>query len=158
MKEYLPKSDHLSGLLGECYAEGYFHIHDFAYVSLEQIFKSKKYDEIEFKFGPKRIMITIPDDIQLEIECLSKPKDLHEPYYVYDFLACKINSKPQRFVKNLSIDDFFWVEAKSGNSPISSNQIRGKSQTQIKIMLCRTSGVYVNIPQNVAIDFSELLD
>ena len=59
-------------------------------------------------------------------------------------------------MKNLSEDDFIWVEAKSGNSPISSNQIRAKSETQIPIMLCRASGVYENLPQNVGIDFSEL--
>lgn len=156
MKDYLPKSKELLGLLGECYTEGYFQKHDFAYVSLEKIFKSKKYDSIEFQFGSKRLLIDIPEDIQMEIQCLSTPHDLYKPRYVYDFLACKINSKPTRYMKNQVIKDFVWVEAKSGNSPISSNQIRAKSETQLQVMICRVSGVYVNTPTNVGIEFFEL--
>lgn len=124
MKYYLPKSHTLLGLLGECYAEVYLHKHDYAYASLESIFKSKKYNSIEFKFKSKRLMIDIPEDLQIEIECISTPYSLYNPRYVYEFLACKIASKPTRFMKNQSIEDFIWVEAKSGNSPVSSNQMQ----------------------------------
>lgn len=153
---YLPKSNELLGLLGECYAEGYFQKHNYAHVTLEQIFKSKKYNKIEFKFGSKRILVNIPKEIQEEIKKLSTPYDLFEPHYVYDFLICEIKAEPTRHLKNLTVNDFLWVEAKSGNSPVSQYQIRAKSQTQISVKLCRAEGVYDNLPRNVGISFSEL--
>lgn len=153
---YLQKSNALLGLLGECYAEGYFQKQNYAYVTLEQIFKSKKYNKIEFKFNSKRILVNIPKKIQEEIKKLSTPYNLFEPHYVYDFLICKIKSEHTRYVKTLDANDFLWVEAKSGNSPVSQNQIRAKSETQISVMICRAEGVYENLPINVRIGFSEL--
>jgi len=156
VKDYLQKSNEILGLLGECYAEGYFQKQNYACVTLEQIFKSKKYDKIEFKFGSKRILVDIPKEIQKEIKKFSTPSCLFEPYYVYDFLVCKIKSKLTRHLKTPMIEDFLWVEAKSGNSPISQNQIRAKLETKIPVMLCRAEGVYVNLPENVGIVFSKL--
>ena len=49
-----------------------------------------------------------------------------------------------------------WVEAKSGNSKPSEPQTKGKSQTKIRVMICRAEGVLLNKPENVGIDFDEL--
>ena len=64
--------------------------------------------------------------------------------------------EPPRKMNKTKMEDFMWVEAKSGKSNPSEQQIRGKSQTKIKVMVCRAEGVLSNRPENVGIDFFEL--
>lgn len=158
MKHYLNVNNWFSGMLGEIYCQKYLNENNYAYVSLEQIFKDKiKDDMLEFRLDPKRIQVTIPKEIQDEILKLSTPKELFEPHYVYDFLACKIKSKtPQRNVSDLTVNDFIWVEAKSGFSSTSKKQEEAKSETQLKVMKCSCEGVFQNLPKNVGIEFSKL--
>jgi len=158
VKHYLEKSNELQGLLGEFYAEGYFQKNGYAYSTSEQIHKSKNREQIEFMFGYRRILVNIPKEIQQEIKYLCTPGNDFEPYYVYDFLICKVNSIPSRNMNSIALDNFLWVEVKTGNSPISSNQIKAKSETKIPVMLCRVEGVFDNLPRNVGIDFSEFDD
>ena len=61
-------SNRLIGMLGECFAKEWLTKKYLAYASSEQIFRGKNYDKIEVKLNTKRILISIPEEFQLEIE------------------------------------------------------------------------------------------
>jgi len=71
-------------------------------------------------------------DVKSVIEKLNKRHNL------YDFLALRLNAEnPPRQISQAEVEDFMWVEAKSGNSKPSEAQIQGKSQAKIRVMICR---------------------
>jgi len=146
------------GMLGECYCREYLNQHEYAHINTEQIFKDKIIDNLlEFHFKSIRVLVTIPKEIQSEILKLSTPHDLYEPHIVYDFLACKIKSeKPSRYIDDLTVDDFIWIEAKSGQSHESADQRDARFETKIPVRLIRAKGVFQNLPKAVDIEFSKL--
>ena len=80
----------LRGSLGECYYKEYCAQKDWAYTSLEQIYKNGFRDgRLEFKFGFQRILVRIPEVLRSEIAMLAKPSNGDElnPSFVFDFLA-----------------------------------------------------------------------
>ncbi|MEX0862668.1 hypothetical protein [Nitrosopumilus sp.] len=149
-------SNRLIGMLGECFAKEWLTKKDWAYASSEQIFKGKNYEKIEFKLDAKRILISIPEEFQLEIEQICKPhRGIFTPYFDYDFLACKVASNQTRFLEDPREDDFLWIEVKAGNSIPSRAQLKAKSKTSIPVKMCRVKGIS-NITNDIFIEFSEL--
>lgn len=162
MKRYLRPTNRLLGMLGECYYKEYCEQYgDWAYSSLEQIHTKEINDgKIEFKSGFQRFQIKIPTTIMDEIKKLSTPSlvESNSPAYVYDFFACKLyhGDEDKTEILNREINDFAWVEVKSGQSKLSPNQRQAISETQIPVMLCRVEGVLYNRPENVGMEFSRL--
>lgn len=120
-------SPRLLGSLAECYYKEVCDQKGWAYSSLELIYKNKVQNgKLEFKKGFERILARIPAEIRDEIETIAKPTNYNEaePSFVYDFLACKAwESKDPRVIEDTKVDDFRWVEVKSGESDLSQNQI-----------------------------------
>lgn len=138
-------TNELKGSLGECYYKEYCAQSEWAYTSLEQIYKNKFQDgRLEFKFGFERILIRIPLEIKAEIETLARPSNNNEvnPSFVYDFLACKAwESKDPRIIDDVEADDFRWVEVKTGGSTLSSNQLETSKRIKIPLVICRIPNV-----------------
>lgn len=149
-------SNRLIVMLGECFAKEWLTKRDWAYSSSEQIFRSKNYERIEFKLDAKRILISIPEEFQLEIEQICKPHgSIFTPYFDYDFLACKVTSNQTRFLDDPQEDDFLWIKVKAGNSIPSKAQLRAKSKTSIPVKVCRVRGIS-NMSNDIFTEFSEL--
>ena len=159
MKEYLSLSNRFLGMLGECYCKEYMNQQNMAYTSTESIHKTKIVnDKLEFRFGYKRINITIPKKLQSEIQTISKPSNSRsEPYFIYDFLAYRLKSdRSSEYIDKSDMKNFVWIEAKSGNSKPSQNQHNAKLETQLLVKVCRAEGVLKNRPENVGIELSTL--
>ncbi len=114
-------------------------------------------NKILFGYNDGRIDIAVPEIVRGEICRICKTATKYKPRDLYDFLAVKIHTEnPPRQINQTKAEDFMWVEAKSGNSKPSESQMRGKSETKIKVMICRAEGVLLNRPENIGIDFHEL--
>jgi len=115
------------GSLGECCYKQFSNLRGWAWTSTEKIYRKPIHnDRLEFIYGFDRILVKIPFEIQEEIYDISKPSNRDEasPSFVYDFLACKAyESEDPRRLDGMSINDFRWVEVKTGNSVLSNNQI-----------------------------------
>ncbi|MCV0412392.1 hypothetical protein [Nitrosarchaeum sp.] len=149
-------SNRLIGMVGECFAKEWLTKRNWAYASSEQIFRGKNYEKIEFKLDIKRILISIPEEFQLEIKHICKPHgSIFTPYFNYDFLVCKVASNQTRFLEDPQEDDFLWIEVKSGNSVPSKAQLRAKSKTSIPVKICSVKG-FSNMSNDIFTEFLEL--
>jgi len=135
----------LFGSLGETYYKEYCAQNGWAYTSLENIYKNSIHnDKLEFKFGFERILVKIPFQIQTEIIETAKPTNNQEvnPSFVFDFLACKAYaSNDPRHLDDLRLEDFRWVEVKTGMSDLSPNQISMAKKVKIPLIRCRVANV-----------------
>jgi len=101
--------------------------------------------------------VAVPEAIRGEIYKMGKTVTKYKPRYLYDFLAFRLNTEnPPRQVSQAEVEDFMWVEAKSGNSKPSEAQMQGKSQTKIRVMICRAEGSLLSRSEDVGIGFCEL--
>ena len=152
-------NNQILGMLGETYCEQFLYQKNIACVRPRNI-DSKTLltsNEILFDYNFGRIEVKVPEVIRGEIYKMGKTATKYKPRYLYDFLAYRLNTKnPPRQINETVVEDFMWVEAKSGNSKPSEPQTKGKSQTKIRVMICRAEGVLLNKPENVGIDFDEL--
>ena len=135
----------LFGSLGETYYKEYCAQKGWAYTSLEQIYKKTIHnDKLEFKFGFERILVKVPFQIQQEIIETAKPTNNQElnPSFVFDFLACKAYaSNDPRYLDVVSVEDFRWVEVKTGSSELSPNQFSMAKKVKIPLIRCRIPNV-----------------
>ena len=132
----------LIGTLSEAYYKEYCDQNGWAYVSLEQIHeRGIKKGILKFRKGFERIYVKIPKEIIPEIEEISKPtnKDLFGPSYVYDFLACKVGNKKRRnyIIEYKKKWHFVWVEVKTGNSELTTNQINASKKISLRLFRFR---------------------
>lgn len=116
----------LAGSVGECYYKEFCRKNNWAFVSLEQIYKNGiKNNVIEFKLGFNRIPIQLPSDVIHEIKTISVPSNNSRlsPSFVYDYLACKIRNSDD-LIRKASRNDLCWAEIKTGMSKLTRNQIK----------------------------------
>lgn len=149
----------LMGELSETYFKEYCRVRGWAYTSLAQIYRNPiKDDRLEFKFGFKRILVKIPSKIQQEINDLSKPSNNKDenPSFVYDYLSCKAyeNDNP-RYMDGMKLEDFRWVEVKTGYSRLTPNQVNTISKIKIPLIRCRVPNP-MERPEEVTIYFDEV--
>ena len=112
---------------------------------------------IMFDYNNHRIEVEVPEAIRGEVYKMGQTAIKFTPRYLYDFLAYRLaTDNPPWQIKQSTVEDFMWVEAKSGQSKPSEAQLAGISQTKIPVMLCRAEGVLRNTPEDVGIDFYEL--
>lgn len=149
----------LLGELGETYYKEYCAQHGWAYTSVAQIYKNPIHnDRLEFKFGFERILVKIPSEIQKEIMEIAKPSNNKEenPSFVYDFLSCKAyESNDPRHLDEMKVDDFRWVEVKTGGSELSPNQIDTLKKIKLPLIRCRVANVLAP-PEEVQIYWDEV--
>ena len=156
---HLEPTPELLGSLGELYYKEYCAQHGWAYISLEQIYKNRiQNGKLEFKFGFERILISIPLEIQQEIIEISKPSNgkADQPSFVYDFLACRAyDSDNPRYLDDVTIEDFRWIEVKTGKSKLSENQINTAKKIKIPLIKCHIANVLAP-PQEIRIFWDEV--
>jgi hypothetical protein len=143
----------LKGDLGELYFKHLCLQRSFAYVRLEDIYNGfTPSDILEFKYGFDRIQIEIPSDIVEEVRRISKPLKLNNnSSFVFDFLTCRLGSPFFPGVVNRrESGHFYWVDVKTGGSPISSRKIEALKNCRIKSAIFRISDVTI-APEEVDI-------
>jgi len=134
-------TEKLIGSLSEVYYKEYCDQNGWAYISLEQIHeRGIKNGILKFRKGFDRVYVKIPKEIIPEIEEISKPaNNKYDPSYVYDFLACNVGKK-KRFNYTLEYKKkyhFVWVEVKTGNSELTSNQIQTLKKISLRLFRFR---------------------
>jgi hypothetical protein len=133
----------LRGSLGEIYYKEYCDQKGWAYTSLENIYESKnpKWTFI-FKKGFKRIKITLPKEIRNEVNLLANPtnNNFASPSFVFDFLACKVGTH-KTYSQIQPLDNFAWVECKTGSAVFTSNQVNTMSRISLPLAIFHTSDV-----------------
>ena len=146
-------------MLGETYCQKFLFQQNIACtrpqsINLREILEKPT---IMFDYNNRRIEVTVPESIRGEVYKMGQTATKFRPRYLYDFLAYRLGTKdPSWQIKQSVVEDFMWVEAKSGQSKPSEAQLAGVSQTKIPVMLCRAEGVLLNTPADVGIDFYEL--
>jgi len=159
LKKYLKINNQILGALGETYCRQFLYSENIACVRPGSIDAKNlmSCSKILFDYNWERIEVAVPEAIRGELYKMGKTATKYKPRYLYDFLALRLNAEnPPRRISQAEVEDFMWVEAKSGNSKPSKAQIQGKSQTKIRVMICRAEGVLLNRPEDVGIDFYEL--
>ncbi len=158
MLHYLNVDDQLLGMLGEIYCKKFLFEKNIACVDFDRILQGGLFvKDILFDFKESRISIKIPNDIHHEICKIVKVGNMYRPRYLYDFLGydlggnCTLDN-----IENVKVENFMWIEAKSGHSKASNAQIRGKTETGLKVMLCCATGVLTNTPKHIGIEWREL--
>lgn len=157
--KYLEINNQILGALGETYCRQFLYSENMACVRPGSIDAESLMSDgrILFDYNWQRIEVDVPEAIRGEICRMGRTVTKYKPRYLYDFLAFRLNAEnPPMQISQAEIEDFVWVEAKSGHSKPSEAQIRGRGQTKIRVMVCRAEGVLRNWPENVGIDFHEL--
>ena len=146
------------GALGECCYKQYSNLRGYAWTSTEKIYRTPMHnDRLEFVRGFDRILVDIPLGIQKEIYKITRPSNRDEasPSFVYDFLACKaFESDDPRRLDGLSVNDFRWVEVKTGNSVLTNNQIRKLHEISLPLAIFRIPNI-LDPPQEWEIMWEE---
>ena len=159
LKTYLDLDNQFLGMLGETYCQKFLFQQNIACtrpqnISLKEILEKPT---IMFDYNNRRIEVTVPEAIRGEVYKMGQTTTKFKPRYLYDFLAYRLGTDdPPWKIRQSAVEDFMWVEAKSGQSKPSEAQIAGVSQTKIPVMLCRSEGVLLNTPEDVGMDFYEL--
>jgi len=152
-------TNELLGELGETYYKEYCAQHGWAFTSVSQIYKNPINDDrLEFKFGFERILVKIPSEIQKEITEIAKPSNNKEenPSFVYDYLSCKAyEGNDPRHLDEMKVDDFRWVEVKTGRSELSPNQIDALKKIKLPLIRCRVANVLAP-PEEIQIYWDEV--
>ena len=159
MKTYLDLDNQFLGMLGEIYCQKFLFQQNIACTRPQSIRLKEIMEKptIMFDYNNRRIEVEVPETIRGEVYKMGQIATKFKPRYLYDFLAYRLGTNnPPWQIKQSTVKDFMWVEAKSGQSKPSEAQLAGISQTKIPVMLCRAEGVLLNTPKNVGIDFYEL--
>lgn len=144
----------LKGALGETYYKELCAQKRWAYCSLETIHNCKDLNNVVFKMGFDRIRINIPKYIRSEVTHISKPSnsDVHNPSFVFDYLACKIGEADVSRTLHPTKDDFCWAEVKTGLGIFSDNQYKTLSDIRLPIAVFSIEDVLAK-PQYIDMDW-----
>jgi DNA-binding XRE family transcriptional regulator len=147
----------LIGKIGELMFEHYCFQNGFAYIKLEEIYNRLTGQCIlTFCYNYMRIDVKIPDSLESELRDFAKPtnKNVHHPTFVYDYLTVNLrysfdqNNGIYSVKPSLSQNDFCWIEVKTGNSPLSANQIEFARKAKLKVKLFRIRfNEFINSPK-----------
>jgi hypothetical protein len=154
---YLKITPELRITLGETYYKEYCVQNGWAYTSLEQIFKNPIHkNKLEFRYGFKRILVNIPLEIQKEITSIARSGNKKEenPSFAYNFLACRVNEN-LRNLTDMKLEDFRWVEVKTGYSKLGQNQFDTLKKNKILLFRCRVANVLAP-PEEVKVSWDEV--
>jgi hypothetical protein len=156
---YLKITPRLRSALGETYYKEYCVQNGWAHTSLEQIYKNPIHkNKLEFKCGVKRILVKIPLEIQKEITMIAKTNNKKEENhsFAYDFLACKTyESEDPRNLADMKLEDFRWIEVKTGYSKLNQNQFDTSKKKRISLFRCRVANVLAP-PEEVKVSWDEV--
>ncbi len=142
----LQTNSSIQGHIGELVFEHFCQRNKYAYISLDEIYRSFTPENIlRFRFGDRRIPVPIPDDIVDEIRRFSVPinRDDHKPNYVYDFLTLSLMSSftltGDRYIQEpyLSKKAFNWIEVKTGKARLSPAQKNYMKSSGIGVQVFR---------------------
>jgi len=136
------------GDLGELIYEHYSINQKYAYLKTEEVYKSFTLDDkLTFRYGWERINVKVPRVVEEEIRKFAKPSNYNDanPSFVFDYLSMSLRqsfdydeTKKMHVPKPcLSGKAFNWIEIKTGNSPLSENQIRGRRDSKIGVCIFR---------------------
>ena len=146
MQGVLEITSKLQGDFGELAFEHYCIKNKYAYISLEEIYKTlTPKNVLYFRFGYHRIPITLPEKMIEEVRTFCKPTNEkeHEPSFVFDYLTCVLNYrfefKDDKYVQkqNVTPYSFNWVEIKTGQSELTKNQKEYSKKSNISFRVFR---------------------
>lgn len=151
------KSPKLKGDFGELIFEHFSQKNEYAYISLEEIYNTlTPRNELVFRYGYKRILVRVPDELVEEIRLLCRPsnkKDL-DPSFVFDYLTVSLKFS-FKFIEgnyvmqpDLSTKAFNWVEIKAGKGVLSENQLKLKNKTKIPLRIFR---ILTHLPNTIEV-------
>lgn len=144
----------LKGALGETYYKELCSQRSWAYCSLETINSCTNLDVVIFKMGFKRICVSIPKSMQPEIMRITRPSNqsVHNPSFVFDYLACKIRPTDTSHIHHPEYDDFCWAEIKTGLGIFSDNQYKMLSKIRLPIAVFHIENIMIK-PEHVEMDW-----
>ncbi len=147
-------TNELRGDLGELYFKHLCQQRDYAFIRLEDIQSSKSKRVLEFKSGFDRIPVRLPFPALSEIKRVSEPTIVDgNPAYVFDFLTCKLYfDDVLEAPNNKELDDFTWVEIKTGKSLLSRHQVEVARTCKMRFAIFRVQNVDAS-PWKVEIDW-----
>jgi hypothetical protein len=149
----------LRSSLGEAYYKEYCVQNSWAYTSLEQIYKNPICkNKLEFKYGFKRILVKIPSEIQKEITVVAKSsiKKEENPSFAYNFLVLRVHeSEDLQNLTNVKLEDFRWVEVKTGYGKLGQNQFDTLKKNKISLFRCHVVNVLAP-PEEVKVSWDEV--
>ena len=162
----LEVSKELKGDFGELCFKHFCLKNHFAYIKLEDIYKSfTPKDMLTFKYGFYRIPVAIPHDVGEEIRLICRPSNSKEfqPSFVLDYLTVALNSdfvfddQMKTYRQTTPMPYLSWVEVKYGTSQLTKNQEAIKKiKTKIPVRVFRVLG---KIPDEIEVrddDFHEI--
>ncbi len=130
-------SKRLRGDLGELVFEHFCSTRQFGYTHLEEIYNTLTPNNIlTFRYGWDRKRVVLPHEITQEVRTICQPsnKDEKSPSFVFDYLTVSLRDYER---DKITPDSFNWVEIKTGQSPLSPNQLRKRDIVQLKFHVFR---------------------
>jgi len=137
------------GDLGELIYEHYSIQNKYAYLKTEEIYRAFTLeDKLKFRHGWERIDVKIPPLVEEEIGKFAKPSnhDDMNPSFVFDYLSMSLRNFEYDELKKIHVPTsylsekaFRWIEIKTGESPLSSNQKKRIEETRLGVCLFRIS-------------------
>ena len=104
--------------------------------------------------GFKRICVSIPKSMRSEIMQITRPSNqsVHNPSFVFDYLACKIRPTDTSHIHHPKCDYFCWAEIKTGLGIFSDNQYKTLSKIRLPIAVFHIGNIMIK-PEHVEMDW-----
>ena len=146
--EILPKNEFI-GDLGEFYFKQYCQRRGYAYIRVERIHETLPRPILKFTLRFWRIPILVPDEAMDELTRVSTPLLVnHSQSFVFDFLTTRIPGADNLDIPNSRrLEDFLWVEVKTGKSWLSRHQLQVSQACKIRFTIARVRRVLSPVRQ-----------